>query len=181
MKLETIARIFVILLVALSGMAGARFAWAASTTTSHQVAIQIPQVLSVTADISGFTLTLNDFVKSSSSNVQTIQYTVKSNANAAAAGATIMKAKLGTLFQSVDLLAQTGTYVKQGGNASLTAAAAGQVTILTADTGLAKKVVDSGNGRILFGTIPVQYQALAQADLGAGTQTATLTVTFSDI
>ncbi len=181
MRSKLIAGTFVLSWAVVNGVIGLGDAWAASTTSSHQVSIQIPEILSINADVSGFTLTLNDFVKNSVSDKQTIQYTVKSNFNRAAAGATVVKAKLATLFQSIDLLAKTGTYVKQGGNASLTASSSSQVKILTTDTGLAKKVLDSGNGQILSGTFPIEYQAVAQADLGSGTQTAALTITFSDI
>lgn len=155
-------------------------AWASQDSETHQVTIQVPEILSIEASASNFTLALNDFVSGSESDSQTIQYTVKSNKNLAAQGAVLIKAKLDSNFQDLDLSADVGAYTKQGGNASLTEAASGNVKILATDTNLAKKVTDSGNGRIIRGVLPITYKAKATADLSAGQQVRTLTLTFTD-
>jgi hypothetical protein len=154
--------------------------WAGQQSASHAVTIQVPQTLSIKADVSAFTLTMRNFIAGSDSNTVTVNYTLRSTNNTAADGATLMKAKLNTAFGSIDFFADPGRYDKNGGNASLTEQQSGIIKILTTDTNLAKKTNVTGNGKIIRGVLPVSYKAIATADLDSQSQRRVLTVTFTD-
>jgi hypothetical protein len=156
-----------------------RMGYATSESKLQFVKIAVPEILSIETN-SAFTLTMQDFVAGSSSDTYTSLYIFKSNNNRAADGATVVYAHLNNAFDDIQLFANVGVYVKQGGNASLMEVTAGEVEILTTATDLAKKVIDSGNGKILRGQMPITYRATAATDLQSGNQSRTLTVTFSD-
>jgi hypothetical protein len=73
-----------------------------------------------------------------------------------------------------------GSFNKQSGNARLVPAGTDFVPLTSADTGLANKVIDDGDGRILDGTAPITYSAVATEDLTAGQHFAIITVSFVD-
>ena len=132
-----------------------------------------------TADRSSFTLTFSSFTAGSVTNSVDVTYSVMSNDVVRSNG--VVTARLSDVFPGIDLLAQFGSYTKKAGNASLTAANSGFVTVPATDTGLADKVVDSGNGRLMDGSFVVRYQAKALQDQAAGGQLRTLTVTFAAV
>ncbi len=178
MKNAKLSLVAVMLVAGLVGILPAAFAGASAVT--HSVTISVPTSLSLTADTAGFTLTMADYVSGSVSDTQQVVYTVKSNNSALAANAAIVKAKLGTLFSGIDFLANPGAYTKQNGNFDMTENAAGNITVLTSDVPLMKKTGITGSGKTTKGTFPVDYSALATADLDSQSQNQTLTVTLVD-
>lgn len=168
------------LILVMSGAGVYQGAYAASDTTTHSVTISVPTTLSIAADTSNFTLTMSDFVSGAQSNTQTVNYTITSNNNNVAANGTVLSAALGSAFTDLNLFADPGTYTRSGGNFNLVEAAAGNITIGTTSTALAKKTIVSGTGKITRGTLPVAYKAVATQDLAAGTQAQTLTITLVD-
>jgi hypothetical protein len=155
-------------------------AYAGSASTAHTVTVTVPNTLSISADVSNFTLTMADFASGSDSDTQQVIYTIKSNNNTLAADAVMLKGKLGTLFTDIDLFANPGAYTKTAGNFSLTESAAGDIKILASDVNLAKKTGITGAGKNSRGTIPVDYKATSTAELVAGSSNQTLTITVVD-
>lgn len=158
-------------------------AFAATSTATHAVTVTVNSIISLSADQSAFTLTLPDFLSGTESNTQVVNYTVKANNIAQAVGAPALSANLGSLFSNTDLKATVGSYSATGGAAATLAAASGAgsgsyVTIGTSSTTLATR---GGTTKIMRGSIPVTYKAVATADLPAGSSTQTVTVTLTDV
>jgi hypothetical protein len=163
--------------VMLAGSCGLVFA--ASQTTQHTVTATVPSLINITADTANFTLTFSDFVSGSASDTKTVNYTVKANNVTKTTG--VVTGQLGALFTGIDLKASVGTYTKASGNARLLASTAGYVTILAASaTNLADRTIDAAPGKTIRGILPITYRATATADLDAGTQSNTLTISFID-
>jgi hypothetical protein len=153
--------------------------YAASQTTQHTVTTSVPSIISITADTANFTLTFSDFVTASETNTQLVNYTVKANNMTKTTG--VVTGQLSGLFTGMDLRADIGTYVKAGGDARLVESGAGFLTIGTvAAVNLADRAVDTAPGKKIRGVLPVTYKAVATADLDAGTQNKTLTISFID-
>ena len=154
------------------------------TTVNHTVTIDVPEVLSLSADAGNFTLTFPDFVTTGSeTDTKTVVYTVKSNNMGQADDSAAMNANLDFLYDRVDLKAQVGSYTKVSGNTELAAASAGFVTIDADVPGvaLANKANSTDDGRVLNGSIPVTYKGVATADVPSGPQTHILYVTLTTI
>ena len=126
-----------------------------------------------------FTLTFPDFRTGARTNRVDVIYSVV--ANDVVRANDVVFAKLDDLFPNISLQARLGTYTKRSGNASLVAVSPGWVTVTTQDTGLANKVTDSGDGKMVDGTFGIGYQAEAIQDLVSGQHYQTLTVTFSAV
>src|SRR3989338_2799216 len=155
MKNVKLSLVAMVLVAGMFGILPAAFA--GSSAVTHSVTISVPTSLSLTADTAGFTLTMADYLSGSVSDTQTVNYTVKSNNNALAANAAIVKAKLGTLFSGVDFLANPGAFTKTNGNFDMTENAAGDITVLTSDVTLRKNTGIKGRGKTTMGPFPVQY------------------------
>jgi len=168
-------------LAALIGFIGAPAALANFETLGHQVTVTVPEVLTITADTSAFTLTFADNVSGSETDTKTVVYTVESNDMGQADGTAAINANLDNLYENVDMKAQVGTYTKISGNTELAAANAGYVTIGTTNVAIANKDnTDVGtDGKLLNGTLPVTYKAVATADLSTGSQIHFLFVTLT--
>ena len=130
---------------------------------------------SFTATNSNFTLTFPDYLSGTVSNTFFVTYTV--SANNVTRVSSVITGSLSGLYTGINLQASFGAYTQTGGNATLTASPTGFVTIGTANTGFANKV---GSGKILSGSFPVTYRAVATADLTPQTISKTLTITFFD-
>jgi hypothetical protein len=153
--------------------------YAASQTTQHTVTTTVPSLISIAADTANFTLTFSDFVTASETNTQLVNYTVKANNMTRTLG--VVTGQLSALFTGMDLRADVGTYVKASGDARLVESAAGFITIgnVTA-VNLANRAIDTAPGKKIRGVLPVTYKAVATADLDAGSQNQTLTISFID-
>jgi len=169
------------LFVGLSGMSVASAA--EFETTSHVVTVSVPQVLSISADTSAIALTFSDFSTGSETDQQTVVYTVSSNNMGQADGATAINANLDFLYDRIDFQAQVGAYTKVSGNTELAPAQAGFVSIGTSNVAIANKANSTlgSDGRILNGSIPVTYKAVATDDVISGDQIHSLFVTLTTI
>ena len=148
----------------------------------HAATISVPAILELSADTSSFTLTMPDFISGTESNTKTVVYTVRSNDMQVADGGTVMDAAIDFDYDRLALKGQVGSYTATaGGNTGLTAAAAGYMTISTTNVALAKKAntTAGSDGKILKGTLPVTYKAVATADVPAGDQTHLLFVNIT--
>lgn len=171
-------------LLALAGIIS--FGWASAAlanfqTIGHTVTVTVPEVLSITADTSAFTLTFADWVAGSETDTKTVVYTLNSNDMGQADGDTAINANLDFLYDRVDFKAQVGAYTKVSGNTELAAISGSYVTIGTANTAIAKKAnTESGSdGKLLKGTLPITYKAVASANVPSGPQTHLLFITLT--
>ena len=92
----------------------------------------------------------------------------------------LVQASLSAEFPNMVFQADVGSYSKNLGNASLTESSAGFVSIGTVVSDLCDRTIDSGNGKVLGGSIPITYKAVATSDLDAGSSARTLTITLTD-
>ena len=129
-----------------------------------------------TADQSSFTLSFSDFKQGAHTNTAEVTYTIQ--ANDVTRADDVVMARLESLFPNIGFRGQFGSYVDQGGNATLVASQSGFVTLNTTDVGLARK---NGEGKMLDGTFVITYQAEALQDQPAGEELRALTVTFAPI
>jgi hypothetical protein len=154
-------------------------AMAANDEAHHQVSVIVPNVISITSTVGDFPLEFSDFVKDSETNVKQVIYTVKSNNMTKSKD--VIEAELDGLFDDIDFKADMVGYTKKGGTASLTEASpAGFKVIGTSKVSLCDRKVDSGNGKLIKGELTINYKAVAKADLDAGDQSQSLTLTFTD-
>ena len=170
-------------LVVLMGLSNPAFA-ADFVTKQHVVTVSIPEVLSITADVTNFTLTFPGFVQTNDeSTMKVVNYTVQSNNMRQADGATAINANLDFLYDRLDFLADPGAYTKTSGNTEITEAAAGFIKVLATNTVLAKKAntVAGSDGKLLNGTMPITYKAKATGDIPGGDQIHQLFVTLTTI
>ena len=153
-------------------------------TTSHTVTIQVPEVLSISADASNFTLPFQTYAKQGDESwAQTVNYTVQSNNMRQADGSPAINANLDFLYDRLALKADVGTYVKTSGNTGLVEAGSGFMTIGTDNMALANKgnTTQGSDGKLLNGSIPVTYKAVATDDVPSGDQIHTLYITLTTV
>ena len=147
---------------------------------SAQVPLEIAASTSIdfTADRSSFALNFPNFTKGSVTNLVEVHYSVIANDVVRTEG--VVLAKLDEAFPNISLQTQFDSYNKRDGNAHLAPAQNEFVTLTTQDVGLANKIVDEGNGKMLDGTFIIRYRAEALEDQVAGQHLRTLTVIFAD-
>lgn len=145
--------------------------------------VEAPPVLSITDTTGPFTLTFTDFVNGTTSNTQAVTYTIQANNMAAGTVAGAVFAQLATGFTNVDLKGDVGSYTNLGDAefATLSEAAAGEITIGTTATDLADKDPGTGQGdSCLDGTLDITWKGTLTADHTAGGEGQTMTVTVKD-
>lgn len=170
------------LVVALISFVNAPAAHAAFQTVGATVTVTVPEVLTITSDKAAFTLTFAATASGSESNTNTVVYTVKSNDMGQADGTTAINGNLDFLYTDMDFKAQVGTYTKTvGSNTSLAGVSANYVTVGTANIALANKAsTDAGtDGKLLSGSIPITYKAVAKKELTSGSQTHLMFITLT--
>ena len=147
---------------------------------SGSVQLQIVSASSIdfTADQSSFTLNFSDFKSGSTTNTAEVNYSVL--ANNVVRSDDVVLARLDEPFPGIAFQAQFGSYAKKGGNSHLVESQSGFVAIGSDDIGLADKVLDEGDGKMLDGSFVIRYQAKALEDQAAGEHSRTLTVTVAD-
>lgn len=153
-------------------------------TTSHTVTVSIPEVLSISSDAATFTLPFQGYAKTGDESwAQTVNYTVEANNMRQADSSPAINANLDFLYDRIDLKADMGAYVRTSGNTELVEAESGFVTIGTSNVTLANKGnTDQGSdGKLLHGTFPVTYKAVATSDVPSGDQVHILNVTLTTI
>ena len=166
-------------LAAITLVCGPRPVLADTKTVQHAVTITVPTKLEIKANTANFTLTFADFAKSSETDSKTVVYGLKGNNVTRLTS--VLTGQLAALFPNIDFQADVGAFTKVSGNATIVEAGAGFRTIgAAAPLGLANKQVDSGTGKMVNGTLPITYKAVALNDLETGTFTQTLTISFID-
>ncbi len=140
--------------------------------------IDAERSLNFTSDQLSFNFIFPDFQTGSVTNAA--QATYAFSANDAGRMQNLVLARVDQELPGIRFEAQMGTFNKLSGNAHLVPIDPGFVPLTTSDTGLADKVIDEGDGRILDGTAPITYRAVATQDLTAGQQFAVITVSFVD-
>lgn len=179
----TLKKVNVVVLTVLIGLGTAATGFAADwVTTNHAVTVQIPEVLSISSDASSFTLAFQDYINTGEESwSQTVTYTVQSNNMRQADGSPAINANLDFLYDRLDLKAQVGSYTKTSGNTEIAAEQAGFVTVGTDNVTLAKKANSLMDGKLLNGSIPIMYKAVATGDVPSGDQTHILNITLTTI
>ena len=154
-------------------------------TKQHGVTVAVPEVLSISADTTNFTLSFPGYVVAGSeTDTKTVTYTVQSNNMRQIDGATAINANLDALLpHSIDFLADVGAYTKTSGNTELAESASGFVKMVVANTAIAKKANTpaTSDGKILNGTIPITYKAKANGEVPTGSYGNQLFVTLTTI
>lgn len=140
--------------------------------------IDAERSLNFTSDQLSFNFTFPDFQKGSATNTAQATYTF--SANDAGRMQSLVLARVDQDLPGIRFEAQMGSFSKTSGTAHLVSANPGFVPLTTSDIGLADKVIDEGDGRILDGTAPITYRAVATEDLTAGQHFAVITVSFVD-
>lgn len=184
--ITTIKKIGIVALALVIAWGSATVGYAADSwvTTNHTVTVTVPQVLSISSDAGSFTLPFQGYAKAGDESwAQTVNYTVESNNMSQADGSPAINANLDFAYDRIDLKADMGSYTKTSGNTSLVEAQSGFVTIGTSNVALANKSnTDAGtDGKLLNGTFPVTYKAVATSDVPAGDQTHILSITLTTI
>lgn len=172
----------VVTLSVLVGVSNPFIGLAAEVVAQSTVTVSVPEVLSISSDATSFTLPFQEYAKAGvESWAQTVTYTVKSNQMQQADGAAAITAKLDFPYDRIDLKAEVGSYTKTSGNTELVAAAPGFVTIGTSNVTLANKANTTAgtDGKMLNGSIPITYKAVATDDVPAGDQIHILDVTLT--
>ncbi len=180
--MNTVKQLFKgMVLAAVIGFFGVSNAQADFETLGHQVTVAVPEVLSITADTDAFTLTFASPDSGAETNSKTVVYSVSANDMGQADGDTAINANLDALYDGVDFKAQVGSYNKIAGNTELAAANAGFVTMGTSNLGIAKKANSEAgtDGKLLEGTLPITYKAVATEDLPFGAQAHYLFITLT--
>lgn len=153
-------------------------------TTSHTVTVSVPEVLSISSDAPSFTLPFQAYAKAGDESwAQAVNYTVEANNMRQADSSPAINANLDFLYDRIDLKADMGDFVQTSGNTALVEAAAGFMTIGTSNVALANKgnTTLGSDGKLLRGSFPVTYKAVATDDVPSGDQTHILYVTLTTI
>jgi len=150
-------------------------------TASHATTVDVPENLSISADVGSFTLTMPSNASGTISNTQLVTYTLAANKMSQADGSAAINVNLDFLYDRLQFEASVGTYTKIGGNTEVADAAPGFQVIGTSNVGVANKANSTGAGDILDGTLPIAYRAVATDELPAGSQVHTLFVTLTTI
>ena len=178
-------KVGIVALSLLVGLGSATIGYAGDfVTTSHVVTVSVPEVLSISSDAANFTLPFQGYAKQGDESwAQTVTYTVESNNMRQSDGSPAINANLDFPYDRVDLKADMGNYAKTSGNTSLVENASGFVTIGSQNVTLANKGnTDQGSdGKMLRGTFPVTYKAVATGDVPSGDQLHILYVTLTSI
>lgn len=181
----TLKKLTVVVLTVFIGLGTATMGFAADwVTTNHAVTVQIPEVLSISADASSFTLPFQDYITTGEESwAQTVIYTVQSNNMRQADASPAINANLDFAYDRLELKAEVGAFSKTSGNTEIAAQAAGFVTVGTNNVTLAKKTGSTigGDGKLLNGSIPITYKAVATDNVPSGDQTHTLYITLTTI
>ena len=181
----TMKKIGIVALSLLVGLGSATVGYAGDfVTTSHMVTVSVPEVLSISSDAANFTLPFQAYAKQGDESwAQTVNYTVESNNMRQADGSPAINANLDFSYDRLALKADMGSYVKTSGNTSLVEAASGFVTIGMQNITLANKgnTTQGSDGKLLRGTFPVTYKAVATDDVPSGDQVHILYVTLTSI
>ncbi|MFA6600731.1 MAG: hypothetical protein WC352_00285 [Candidatus Omnitrophota bacterium] len=171
----------VVLAVVLGLAIPAPSVWASAKTFGHKVTIEVPPSLDLAGSQQDFTLAFPNTSSGSETNAVTIQYTMNSNGMMQASGAPAVMAQLDGVFPGVDVRAQVGAFSKMAGDTELIPASSSYITVRDSAVPLAMKGSSTGTGRVLSGTLPVTYKAVATSDLASGVYARQLTLTLTDI
>jgi hypothetical protein len=151
-------------------------------TKGHSVTLSVPDSLSIEADTTDIVLNFSNYVKDSVSSTKTVVYTVVANNMSRADGEPAMNISLDAAFDRAELQAQVGSYTNNSTSLDKTELAAINPSYLPISAGVntdvAKKASSIGSGKILEGTIPITYRAVATDDMAKGNQTHLMFVTL---
>jgi len=134
--------------------------------------------ITFTSAQSSFNLTLADFSNGSISDTAQIAYSITAN-DVGRIQDNVM-VRMDVLMDGIALEARMDSFSARGNEAHLVSKGSGFVTLNTFDQGVADKVTDQGDGKIVDGDMILSYRARAAADLAAGQHEATVMVTFVD-
>lgn len=156
-------------------------AMAAQNTFSHSVKINVPPTITLTGSQKDVALAFPNSASGAETNTATVVYTVNSNGMMQADGAPVVTAQLDGAFTGIEFKASVGSYAKEGGNTELASLTSGFTTVRDSPTGLAAKANSTNGGRLLKGSFPVSYKAVATTNLASGNFARQLTITLTDI
>ncbi len=134
--------------------------------------------VSFTSSQSSFDLTLPDFSAGSISPTAEVGYSII--ANDVGRIQDVVMAHLDVPIDGIALEVRLGSFSSNGEQSHLVSPGSGFVTLNTFDQGVADKVTDAGDGKIVDGNLTLQYRARLTQELPAGPHEATVTVTFVD-
>jgi hypothetical protein len=158
-------------------------AFAASVDDMNTVTVVVNGVLSISDTTGDFSLTFNDFTTGTSTPTKTVTYRVKGNGLPTTTLVGVLSAKIDALKYGIELQAYPGTYANLGaaGSILLSNATTSFAPIGTLPVNLCNKGATNGTlGKMLNGNQPIDWRAVATADLTAGSYPISLTVTLKD-
>ena len=153
---------------------------AASESATHGVSIEVPPSLAIETSQSEIRLAFEENAAGAQTNETTVHYQVRSNGMSQADGATAVTAQLDDSLEGMEFQAMAGSFSRTGGNTELTPINAGYANISASTTPLMAKNNSTGDGRLLAGSFPVTYKAVALQAMASGTHTRQLVLTLTD-
>lgn len=179
---ETKTRVFLLLGIAVLGWQTP--AWADSADSRHTITVVVVNPgLSISDDSGDFSLSFERGDQGAASSTHVVNYRVNGNGLPASSLEGVVTARLAGTAEGIDLQADVGRFTNHGtpGNIELREHSGGFQTVGTVPIALADKEATSGTqARVLNGSIPVTWKAVATKDLPAGQHPVTLTVTLKD-
>lgn len=134
--------------------------------------------ISFTSNQTSFQLTLPGYQNGMTSDPAAVEYQVM--ANAVGRLEDLVLIRLMSAMDGIAIESRMSQFSKTEGTAHLVSNSSDYVTLSTVDAGLADKVIDEGEGRIIDGSLTLSYRARALRDLEAGNHETTLIVSFAD-
>ena len=145
--------------------------------------VNVPPVLSISAETGDFTLTFSGFLTGAVSSTQEVTYRVQANNMAAGTVSPAVTAELGSAFGAAALEGDVSGYSNLGESefSNLEEGEPGYIEIGTSSTALANKKPGTGHGEYcLDGNLVVTWRARLIADTPAGSENRSLIVTLKD-
>ena len=134
--------------------------------------------ISFTSRQTSFQLTLPGYQNGLNSDPAFVEYQVM--ANSVGRLQNLVLIRLMSPMDGIAIESRMSQFSKTSGTAHLISNSSDYVTLSTVDAGVADKVIDEGDGRIIDGNLTLSYRARALRDLEAGNHEATLIVSFAD-
>lgn len=145
--------------------------------------LNVPPVLSITDETGDFTLLFTNFLSGTLSSTQQVSYRVQANNMATGTVSPAITARLGSLFDTVELQADISSYTNAGNDrfAALQEVNAGPITVAASATPLANKSPGVGHfDYCLDGNLVITWRAKLTTDTPAGSENRSLIVTLRD-
>jgi len=173
MRTKAVWASFVLIFVMLSAGSSAK-----GDSTDLLFHLSAQSSISFTSNQTSFQLTLPGYHQGLTSEPAAIEYQVM--ANDVGRLSDLVLVRVMSALDGVAIESRMSQFSNVGGTAHLVSNSSEYAVLTTSDVGLADKVVDEGDGRIIDGSLVLSYRARALRDLEAGNHETTVIVSFAD-